>query len=406
MTSPEEVYLKSIPSKNQDLELSILFVGTQMAIGGAQKVLLEQALWFYERGHKVMAVFFYDKEGLHQKWQDISPFPIHSLNAFQQGGNVLVNSFSLLSGLWKLWKLMRWEKFDVIESFTHDSNMVALPLAWLAGIVIRIASHQGVIDGFQRWREKLHSWIINLGIADILVAVSTRTQRQAEAEGVKPERITVIPNGITPIDLELVNRSNTRKEAGVTNSDLYLLSVGRLVYQKGHEFLIHAMPNVLRQYPNTKVGICGDGILRPQLEEKILKLDLSNSVELLGQWDDVSRFLAIADVFILPSRWEGLPIALLEAMSVGLPVIATRVEGVEEVVEDQVHGLLVPVEDSEALEKAILQLINDPKQRNEMGMAASLRIKQQYTVNHMCEEYLKIIKKLSSLKIRSAKTRI
>ena len=377
-----------------------------MATGGAQKVLLDQALWFHERRHKVMAIFFYDKEGLHQKWQEVSPFPIHNLNAFQHDANVVVTSFYLLSGLWKLWKLMRREKFDVVESFTHDSNMVALPLAWLAGILIRIASHHGVIDGFPRWREKLHSWIVNLGIADILVAVSTRTQLQAETEGVKPERIAVIPNGITPIDLELGNRANARKEAGISNGDLYLLSVGRLVYQKGHEFLIHAMPDVLRHYPNTKAGICGDGVLRSQLEEQILKLDLSDSVRLLGQWDNVSRFLAIADVFILPSRWEGLPIALLEAMSVGLPVIATRVEGVEEVVEDQVHGLLVPLEDSEALAKAILQLINDPKKRNEMGMAASMRVKQLYTVNRMCEEYLKIIKKLSSLKIPSAKTRI
>jgi glycosyltransferase involved in cell wall biosynthesis len=404
LTSLEEVHLKSIPSKDQDLKLSILFVGTQMATGGAQRVLLDQALWFYERRHKVTAVFFYDKEGLYQKWQDMSPFPIHNLNAFRPGANVLVNSFSLLSGLWKLWKLMRREKVDAIESFTHDSNMLALPVAWFANVLIRIASHQGAIDEFPRWREKLHSWMVNLGIADILVAVSTGTQRQAEREGVKLERIAVIPNGITPIDLELVNRSNARKQAGMTNGDLYLLSVGRLVYQKGHEFLIHAMPNVLRQYPSMKVGICGEGVLRSQLEEQISKLDLSDSVKLLGQWDDVSQFLALTDIFVLPSRWEGLPIALLEAMSVGLPVIATRVEGVEDVVEDQVHGLLVPVEDSEALAKAILQLINDPKQRNEMGMAASLRVKQLYTVNHMCEEYLKIIKKLRSLKIPWVKT--
>jgi glycosyltransferase involved in cell wall biosynthesis len=404
LTSLGEVYLKSILSKNQDRELSILFVGTQMATGGAQKVLLDQALWFHERRHKVMALFFYDKEGLHQKWQDISPFPIYNLNAFQDSASAVVKSFYLLSGLWNLWKLMRREKFDVIESFTHDSNIIALPLAWLAGAPIRIASHHGVIDGFPRWREKLHSWIVNVGIADILVAVSTRTQQLAETEGVKPERIAVIPNGITPVDLELVSRSNARKETGVTNGDLYLLSVGRLVYQKGHEFLIHAMPEVLRHYPNTKAGICGDGVLRSQLEEQILKLDLSDSVKLLGQWDNVSRFLAIADVFILPSRWEGLPIALLEAMSAGLPVIATRVEGVEEVVEDQIHGLLVPLEDSEALAKAILQLINDPKKRNEMGMAASLRVKQLYTADRMCEEYLKLIKKLSSLKTPLAKT--
>jgi glycosyltransferase involved in cell wall biosynthesis len=374
-----------------------------MATGGAQKVLLDQALWFYERRHKVTAVFFYDKEELHQKWQDMSPFPIHNLNAFRPAAGVIMNSFYLLSGLWKLWKLIRRERIDVIESFTHDSNLLALPVAWFAGVRIRIASHQGLIGGFPRWREKLHSWLVNVGIADSLVTVSSGTQRQAEREGVRPERTVVIPNGITPVDLEIVNRSDAREEVGVANGDLYLLSVGRLVYQKGHEFLIRAMPHVLKQYPKTKVGICGEGVLRSQLKEQILELGLSESVRLLGQWEDVSRFLALADIFILPSRWEGLPIALLEAMSGGLPVIATRVEGVEDVVEDQVQGLLVPVEDSEALAKAIIQLINDPKKRNEMGMAASSRVKQLYTVNHMCNESLELIKRISSLKTPSVK---
>ena len=105
---------------------------------------------------------------------------------------------------------------------------------------------------------------------------------------------------------------------------------------------------------------------------------------------NVTKSLAAADVFILPSCWEGLPIALLEAMSAGLPVIATRVEGVDEVVEEGVHGALVQPESTEELVKAILQLSKDVAQRHQMGDAARLLVLERYTVDRMCERYLKL----------------
>ncbi|MBK8782818.1 MAG: glycosyltransferase [Anaerolineales bacterium] len=101
------------------------------------------------------------------------------------------------------------------------------------------------------------------------------------------------------------------------------------------------------------------------LQSQIERLGLSSSVKLQGQTDDVARHLAAADVFILSSRWEGLPIALLEAMSAGLPSIATKVEGVDEVLVEGEHGLFVPVENPEALARAILQLLRDPEARKE-----------------------------------------
>jgi glycosyltransferase involved in cell wall biosynthesis len=139
------------------------------------------------------------------------------------------------------------------------------------------------------------------------------------------------------------------------------------------------------------VGICGEGFLRSDLEAQIKTLGLEHSVKLLGQFDTITPFLAAADVFVLPSRWEGLPIALLEAMSLGLPIVATRVEGVDEAVLDHVHGLLVPVGDAAALSEAILQLLRDPQMSCELGGAAKRRVVDSYSIDRMGERYLSLM---------------
>lgn len=103
-----------------------------MAIGGAQKVLLDQAHWFHQRGHKVCVAFFYDKEGFQVKWQTHAEFPIFNLKAYRKGQEGIFVCISLVQGLFSLWQLLLREKIDVIETFTHDSNLLASPVAWLA----------------------------------------------------------------------------------------------------------------------------------------------------------------------------------------------------------------------------------------------------------------------------------
>lgn len=369
-----------------------------MATGGAQKVLLDQAQWFHARGYKTTAAFFYDRDHLHEKWQSAFPFPIYNLDAIQKKRGAFL---PLLQSLWTLWNLLRREKFDVIETFTHDSAILALPLAWMAGIPVRIATHHGVIDNFPRWREALHTRLVNHGVANILIAVSDKTRTQAISEGIKPGRIVVIANGVSPVNADAANKDQVRKEIGMSADALFVLSVGRLVRQKAHEFLIAAAPAVLDKFPNAKFGICGDGLLRDQLKSQISNLGLSKSVTLFGARDNVADFLAAADIFVLPSRSrEGMPIALLEAMSAGLPIVATRVEGVDEIVADGVHGLLVQPESADGLARAILQLTGNPQARRDMGAAAKSRVLEQYTVDGMCEQYLNLMKEYLELRKR------
>lgn len=366
-----------------------------MAFGGAQTLLLDQAVWFKGQGHKVTAAFFYDRDDLYDKWKTLYDFSLVDLNAFDKTAGRIGKVKKLAAGVWKLWSLLRAEKFDAVVTFTHDSNVIGLPLAWLAGVRIRIGTHLGVIRDIPRWREKLHSMLVNLGIIQVLIAASTRTRDNAIQEGVSAKRIEVIFNGISPFQLNDADRMTTRQKLGIQQDDFFLLAVGRLVYEKGHEFLIEAIPAVLPSFPRLIVGICGNGPLRNQLEMQISSLGLEKNVKLFGQWENVRELLAAADAFVLPSRWEGLPMALLEAMMAGLPVIAARVQGVEEVIKDGVHGFLVSLEDAQQLSKAILQLLNNPAQRQAMGLAASSRITQGYTTEQMCEKYLGVIQRLN-----------
>jgi glycosyltransferase involved in cell wall biosynthesis len=335
----------------------------------------------------VVVAFFYDKEGLFEKWRQAADFPVHNLEAYEPDAGNLRRVGRLIRGLWRLWLLLRRERINVVEAFTHDSNLLGMPLAWLARVPVRIATHHGKIEGLPPWRQRLHSWLVNIGIARALVAVSEQTRQTAIDEGVRADRIVVIPNGVTPLDTSSVDRADARAALRLDGNDIFLLSTGRLTYQKGHEFLVQAMSKVMRRFPNAKAGICGEGPLRPQLESQILELGLSGHVRLLGTRDDVSPLLAAADIFVLPSRWEGLSIALMEAMAAGVPVIATRVDGVRDLITEGIHGLLVPPGDSEGLEESILQLLADPQMRKRMGATAQAHVLRVHSVDAMCRKY-------------------
>jgi len=368
-----------------------------MALGGAQRLLLDQAAWFHGQNHSVTCAFLYDKENLAEAWGRHLEFPLISLSSIRPDDGFIKKVGGLLVGIFRLWRLLRRGKFDVVQTFTYDSNLLGLPLAWLAGVPVRIATHHGIIEGFPRFLERLHSALVNVGVASILVDVSRKVLEQAAAVGIRREHMTVIANGIPFGTPASVDRESTRAEIGVSPTDVLVLSVGRLVYQKGHEYLIQAIEAVRAELPHLKAVICGEGPLRRQLQDQIDRLGLHGVVTLLGNRLDIDRFLGSADVFVLPSRWEGLPVALLEAMDRGLPVVATRVEGVEEVVQTEAHGLLVPPEDARALAASIRRLASDADLRRIMSLGARTRMREAYTIDIMCEKYLALMRNLLAL---------
>lgn len=393
--------MKSHHSSQPDERPSLLLVGTQMAVGGAQKVLLDQAAWFQRRGYRVSALFLYDRDGLYSQWQDSYPFPVHNLEAFRSGDGFFQQAFSIPGALLRLWKLMRRGRFDAVETFTLDSNLFALPVAWLAGVPVRIATHHGWATKNSPVKRFVHNLLLKMGIVDILVAVTDGLRAQSIREGLKPELVLTIPNGIQLFPLEKKDAQRSPKNLEIPTGCTFLLSVGRLVHEKAYEVLIWAMDLVLKEYPDVMLAIAGSGVLQAELQALIDTLHLNGKILLLGDRPDVADLMAYADIFVMSSRSEGMPMALLEAMGSGLPVVVTRVGGLGEVVEDHSQGILVPAEDPQKLAKAILELLRDPDLRSRMSGNARRRVEENYTVERMCRQYERVITDLYREKKRT-----
>lgn len=386
------------PVAARDKLSPILFLGTQMALAGAQNVLLTQARWFHGKGHHVVVAFFYDKEGLAARWREVHPFPIIDLRAWKADGSWLGNYLRLILGLIRLYTLMVRERFAVVETFTPHSNVLGVPLAWLARVPVRVATHHGLLESTPRWLPRLHSWMVNRGIASRLVVVSQRVrQTVVELEGVQPERVVVLSNGIDPsaYTTEAVDsRANIRRELGLEEHTKLILTVGRFTVQKGHTYLLDAIPRVLSKYPYAIFGFAGDGPERKFLEDKARQLKIDVSLRFLGRRSDVPALLKAADLFVLPSLSEGLPLALLEALAVGLPVVTTRFEGVEEVVEHEKNGLIVSIKDSDAIAESIVRMLDSDVDRVRFGRAGKKLVKEQYSAENMCVAYEQLFHQL------------
>jgi len=162
-----------------------------------------------------------------------------------------------------------------------------------------------------------------------------------------------------------------------------LLAVGRLEEQKGFDVAVQAMAFVSQATPWASLSIAGDGRQRRMLADRVTALGLTDTVSLLGTRDDVRELMLNADILIHPARWEGFGLVLLEAMRAGLPVVATRAGAIPEVVADGVTGLLVPPDDPDQLATSMIELIQDPVRRREMGMAGFERLKEHFSPEQM-----------------------
>lgn len=382
-------------------DLRILFLGTQMEVAGAQKMLLSQADWFHRRGYPVQVVFFYDKQSLAAEWQARHEFPIRSLGAWRYAGFSLFNYLRAIGGMLRLWKMMR-ANVDVIVSYTPHSNVLGMFVAWLAAVPLRLPTHHGYIEGSSRMLARVHGWMVNAGLASKLVAVSEQVRAYAlDQESVQAQHIAVIENGIEdPIEHKLSAREKDalRKEIGVQKGQSLFLTTGRLTVQKGHTVLLKAIAMEKERLSKVFFAFAGDGAQRGKLEAEARELGLADQVRFLGIRKDVSALLQAADLFVQPSLWEGLSLAMLEALFAGCPVLATRVEGVVDVITDGQTGTLVEAGDPAALAEAMLRLLEDESLRKSLAQAGERHARGHYSVERMCGEYEDLVADLAAAK--------
>jgi glycosyltransferase involved in cell wall biosynthesis len=246
------------------------------------------------------------------------------------------------------------------------------------------------------WKGAAQLWVDRLlaRVTDRIIVNSRGVYDFYRCRGIPAEKLVIIPNGVPLGELPFVNRRAFLHELGLPPDAQVVGFVGRLWPQKRVEDLLWACDIVRHVKPQLRVLVIGDGPLRESLQDYARAIQVADRTLFLGQRSDIDRLLQVVDVLVLPSAYEGMPNAILEAMWAGVPVVATNIPGTNELVVDGVTGYLVPVGDRAALARRIHQLLDNPALRSSLGQAARERVRQHFSVARMVEAHVALYREL------------
>jgi glycosyltransferase involved in cell wall biosynthesis len=284
--------------------------------------------------------------------------------------------------LLQLFKLFYKEKPDVIHSHLYATTY-SIPAAILAGIRIRVHTIHSIankeINSFKR---KIYKFFYKY-CKVIPVAISSKVKDTFYEEYKLPKiSVPLIYNGIN------FARCETKHYGPNPPNIINIVHVASFKEAKNHSGLIDSFKIVHKSNPSTTLTLIGTGPLEEKIKDKVRDLELENSVVFLGAMDNVFPFLNEADIFVLPSLWEGMPMTLIEAMGTGLPIVATNVGGIPDMIEDKFSGLLVDV-NIEEIAKAILDLSYNYELRKEIGHNAKSQV-ERFSAKIMAVNYLNL----------------
>jgi len=318
---------------------------------------------------------------------------IKSLRRRQDRSGALEQITFMILGFLGTLPILRKRRPDVILAFF---GVPCGPIAWLiekfSGIPYLVSLRGGDVPGFRPYDFAMYHRLIGPILhlvwrkASAVVANSQGLRMLAENFDNKVN-IDIVPNG--------VDISNYFPPADRDWQNPRLLWTGRLVYQKGLDVLFNALEG-LKDLSWT-LTLVGDGPQRLELETMVQEKGIADRVSFKGWLErgELSQYYQESNIFVFPSRHEGMPNAVLEAMASGLPIIATEIAGNEELIIPGKTGLLVPSEDPGLLAQALTDLLTDPTQRMQMGLAARKRVETHYTWDSVARQYLSIIGKIT-----------
>lgn len=355
--------------------LRVMFVQTIMPVGGAE-MLTVNLMRRLDRRRFAPELCCLKQPGPLGEWL-ADEIPVH---------HDLLSSKYDLRVLPRLVRVLRARRIDaVITVGAGDKMFWGRLAARRAGVpVIISALHStGWPDGVGR----LNRWLTPLSDAFVAVAPS-HGRFLIEHERFPRNRVVVIPNGVdTERFAALPDAGALRAELGISPTAPVVTIVAALRPEKNHELFLDMAVRVRRKLPEARFLIVGDGPRRAALEERARALGLASSVLFLGSRDDVPRLLSTSDVFALTSHNEANPVSILEAMSVGRPVVATNVGSIHEIVADGVTGMLVPAGNAARFSERVVKLLCDPLGSQAMGDAGRRRVVERYSVDQMVRGY-------------------
>lgn len=305
----------------------------------------------------------------------------------------------------QLYRLLRDRRIDILQTHVLYAGIVGRVVGWLARVPVIVSTEQDLRTGAQANRpfnRLLNDFTLPFADASVYItqAVANSFNQGLARQVVRNHRLErTIPNGVE-IDLgdkqQTVDRVAARSKFGLTPEHFVIGNVGRLDHQKGQSYLIEAFAQVLSTLPHARLIIVGWGALEAELKAQASRLGVSREVQMLGKRTDVLQILPCFDVFAFPSIFEGQGIALLEAMLEGVPVVASRVGGIPEIITDGQTGLLVEPKSVRELNEAILRVAGDSALAGRLVKAARVFVEKQYSIESSAREYDLVYKELLS----------
>ncbi len=368
----------------QDPEIKrIALIITELNPGGAERCVVQVATQM-DRNHFALTVVSLaprpigDQDEL-VKDLERAQIPVVFLNAKSVWGWPRT--------LWQLFRQLRQQAPDLVHTFLFHANVLGTVAARLAGIQ-RVVTSIRVADprASRRWEGWLSRYI------KVICCVSESVAEFAVQQGFPRDKVIVIPNGIDTANYRETSSREPPNESQARH--LKAAFVGRLDSQKGVDLLIEAWQTVLASLPDCHLLLIGTGPERDKLNNQIQQNRLVSRIQMLGWREDIPQILRDCDLFVLPSRWEGMPNALLEAMASGLPVVASRVEGVVELLGPSADQQTVDPHSSTQLAHRIISLLRDQPLARQLGAANRQRVTEHFSRAKMIERYQLLYERL------------
>lgn len=310
-----------------------------------------------------------------------------------------ISPLTNLRGMFQVWRLMRRERFDVLFTSCSIAGFFGRIAAACAGLPHRVHIIQVYASRpFQpAWRRLFYRQVERVldRMTHRYVAVSSAVKRYGVETGLMtPDKVEVIYNAAELDPVAPGARASIRAEFAIPDGARVVGTLGRYEEQKGLTYMIGAAARLGDAHTDVHFLIVGDGPLRPQLEERARTLGIADRVHFTGWRQDVPELLSAMDVFCLASLWETFGIVLAEAMLAELPVVASAVDGIPEVVNEGETGFLVPPADEQALAEQLKVLLGDPERARELGRAGRGRALERFSVRAMVTGYESLVTRL------------
>jgi glycosyltransferase involved in cell wall biosynthesis len=357
----------------------VLLLSTSMGMGGADQQLLSAALGLRDRGHEVRIV---------------SLTPLGEMGARARAAGLRTDSLEMRRGipdprgLARLVRLVRDWRPTVLHSHMLHANLMARAVRLFAPIPAVVSTIHNIYEG---GRLRMLGYRLTNGLVDHMTIISQAAADRFIRERIVPSALLeVVPNGVDTERYHGVpagTREHLRASLGLT-SEFAWLAVGRFETAKDYPTMLRAFNRVRPRRPDAVLLLVGRGSLQAETQALAASLGLEDRVRFVGTREDVPEFMTVADGYVMSSAWEGMPMVLLEAAAAGLPIVATRVGGNQEVVQDGATGFLVPPVDDQALAAAMLRLMGlPPADRRAMGARGHEHVRQHYGLARVVDRY-------------------